>query len=232
MSACNLVLLDYGMQSCFACMRCCVYMSPLPGISAPLPDMNKIACRACMHTVLRCFAHACFVVPIFADLSGRASNKRWLSRGLHTRWRWNGRSSPQEVVGQFCLLHISSQTFSSPKHTHSHPLGMTLGINLGDATAVSRRISSVGRFFDYDSTHAHFFVALDRPNTSAYIISVVEQLYGPPPESAAPHRLLPAQGEFACIYSYSRFSISLRRAGGPGAVSPGAAVRNLARGHH
>ena len=104
---------------CTACpaLRCCF-----------AECIAMCAWRACMHTVLRCSADACLLVPIFADHVGglhvamlfewcvqafpsghvgppaTAGNKRRVGKGLQKRRRWHGRSSSQEV--EVCLVHV------------------------------------------------------------------------------------------------------------------------------
>ena len=91
------------------------------------------AWRTCSHTVLRCSADTCLLVPIFADHVGGAARchaVRVVRAGLplrprrpsgHSReqelvtgrdckkrGRWHGRSSSQEV--EVCLVHVMCYT--------------------------------------------------------------------------------------------------------------------------
>ena len=99
---------------------------------------NALLCVhvACMHTVLRCFADACFVMPISTDHAGglhvamlfewcvqnlpsghvgppaTAGNKRRLGKGLPERRQWHERSSSKRWRSVFCMLcdlHVSAR---------------------------------------------------------------------------------------------------------------------------
>ena len=91
-----------------ACAQCTVSFVPHAGLRCCFAEcLAMCAWRACMHTVLRCSADACLLVPIFADHVGGAARchaVRVVRAGLPLRSRRpSGHSREQEVVtGRDC----------------------------------------------------------------------------------------------------------------------------------